>query len=337
MNRSCDTLYIRSAVRPRCTVRVLSIVALTCLLPSFAAAQAWPAKPIRMIVPFAAGGGTDVVARILARHLPDRLGQQVFVENRAGANGIVGMQALLQAPPDGYTIAGVGDGTLAMNPALYAKLPYDTLRDVAPVARTVRFPGLIAVHPSLPVRTIPALVSLAKARPGELTYPSGGVGNASHLAMELFALSTGTRFLHVPYSGTGPAALALLAGHVHVMFNNVQTTMPHVSSGKLVALGVGELKRMAVLPNLPTIAESVPGYEMSAWTSVVAPAGTPAAVISRLSSEIVAVLRLTEVVAQLEKQVLVAAPQPPEEFQQFLKQELAKWDKVIRTAGVKVE
>ena len=317
-------------------LRTLLAVALTCIyVPAWT--QSWPAKPIRMIVPFAAGGGTDVVARILAKHLSERLGQQVFVENRPGANGIVGMQALLQAPPDGYTIAGVGDGTLVMNPALYAKLPYDTLRDLAPIARTVRFPGMIAVHPSLPVRSIPALIALAKSRPGELTYPSAGVGNASHLAMELFASSTGTRFLHVPYSGTGPAALALIAGHVHVMFNNVQTTMPHVANGKLVALGIGELKRMPSLPDIPAIAESVPGYEMSAWTSVVAPAGTPASVVSRLSTETISVLRLPEVLSYLEKQVLVAAPQGPEEFQQFLKQELVKWSKVIKSAGIKVE
>jgi tripartite-type tricarboxylate transporter receptor subunit TctC len=224
-----------------------------------------------------------------------------------------------------------------MNPALYAKLPYDTLRDLVPVARTVRFPGMIAVHPSLPARSIPTLVALAKAKPGELTYPSAGIGNASHLAMELFALSTRTKFLHVPYSGTGPAALALLAGHVHVMFNNVQTTLPYVTSGKLVALGIGELKRMKAVPTLPTIAESVPGYEMSAWTSIVAPAGTPAPIVSRLSTEVVAILRLPEVVSLLEKQVLVASPQGPDEFLQFLKQELAKWDKVIKSAGIKVD
>jgi tripartite-type tricarboxylate transporter receptor subunit TctC len=196
---------------------------------------------------------------------------------------------------------------------------------------------MIAVHPSLPVRSIPALIKLAKSRPGELTYPSAGIGNASHLAMELFASSTGTRFLHVPYSGTGPAALALLAGHVHLMFNNVQTTMPHVTNGKLVALGIGEARRLPSLPDIPTVAESVPGYEMSAWTSLVAPAGAPAAVVSKLSTEVIAILRLPEVLSYLEKQVLVAAPQTPEEFQQLLKQELTKWSQVIRSAGIKVD
>lgn len=314
--------------------RALLALSMLLLAPSSVLAQAWPAKPVRMIVPFAAGGGTDVVARIVAKHLSDRLGQQVYVENRAGANGIIGIQTLLQANPDGYTIAAVGDGTLVMNPALYAKLPYDTLRDLVPVARTVRFPGMIAVHPSLPVRSIPALIALAKARPGDLTYPSAGIGNASHLAMELFAYSTGTRFLHVPYNGTGPAALALLAGHVHVMFNNVQTTMPHVVNGKLVALGIGQLKRMDALPQIPAIAEFVPGYEMAAWTGVIAPAGTPAPIVSRLSAEIVAIIRLPDVVAMLEKLVLLPEPQGPDEFLQFIRQELTKWDKVVKSAGI---
>src|SRR5687767_5663248 len=320
--------------------RVTSSALLAAALCSFGAsvcAQTWPTKPIRMIIPFAPGGGTDVVGRIVAKHLSDRLGQQVIVENRAGANGIVGMQALLQAAPDGYTIAGVGDGTLVMNPALYAKLPYDTLRDVVPVARTVKFPGMISAHPSLPVRSIPALIALAKSRPGDLTYPSAGIGNASHLAMELFASSTGTRFLHVPYNGNGPASLALLAGHMQVMFNNVQTTMPYVTAGKLRALGVGEPKRMERLPDIPAIAEFVRGYEMAAWTSVVAPRGTPAPLVSRLSSEIVEVMRLPDVAAFLEKQALVPAPQRPDEFLQFMKQELVKWEKVIRTAGIKVD
>lgn len=314
--------------------RALLALSMLLLAPSSVLAQAWPAKPVRMIVPFAAGGGTDVVARIVAKHLSDRLGQQVYVENRAGANGIIGIQTLLQANPDGYTIAAVGDGTLVMNPALYAKLPYDTLRDLVPVARTVRFPGMIAVHPSLPVRSIPALIALAKARPGDLTYPSAGIGNASHLAMELFAYSTGTRFLHVPYNGTGPAALALLAGHVHVMFNNVQTTMPHVANGKLVALGIGQLKRMDALPQIPAIAEFVPGYEMAAWTGVIAPAGTPAPIVSRLSAEVVAIIRLPDVAAMLEKLVLLPEPQGPDEFLQFIRQELTKWDKVVKSAGI---
>jgi tripartite-type tricarboxylate transporter receptor subunit TctC len=290
-----------------------------------------------MVIPFAPGGGTDVVGRIIAKYLSERLAQGVIVENRPGANGIVGMQALLQAPADGYTIATVGDGTLVMNPALYAKLPYDTLRDLAPVARAVRFPGMISVHPSVPVRSIPALIALGKSQPGELTYPSGGMGNASHLAMELFALSTGVKFLHVPYNGAGPASLALLAGHVHVMFNNVQTTMPYVTVGKLRALAIGEPRRIKALPDIPTIAESVPGYEMTPWTSVVAPRGTPAPVVSRLSAEVVEVMRLPEVTALLEKQVLLSAPLAPDEFLQFLKQELAKWDKVIKSAGIKIE
>src|SRR6202163_4950005 len=208
-----------------------------------------------MIVPYPAGGGTDFIGRLAAKELTERLGQQVFVENRAGANGAIGLQALMQSDPEGYTIASSSDTPLVVNPWLYAKLPYQPLRDFVPVATLVRFPGMLAVHPSLPAHSVAELIALPKAKPGSLAYASAGVGNFSHLAMELFSLSAGVKLLHVPYKGTGPAAVALLAGEVQIGFNNVQTLLPHVQSGKLIALAVAEPKRMPQLPDLPAVAE----------------------------------------------------------------------------------
>src|SRR5262245_22040576 len=227
---------------------------LTWALPATAFAQAWPQKPIKMIIPFPAGGGTDFIGRVAAKHLSDRLGQQVFVENRGGANGAIGLQALAQAEPDGYTIATSSDTPLVVNPWLYSKLPYEALRDFIPVATLVRFPGMLAVHPSVPVKSVAELIALAKAKPGDLTYASAGVGNFSHLAMELFSLATGVKLLHVPYKGTGPASLALIGGEVQMGFNNVQTLLQNVREGQLRALAVAEPQRMAALPDVPTVA-----------------------------------------------------------------------------------
>src|SRR5262249_39436294 len=221
------------------------------LIPIFAAAvvltltgvpsiaQDWPQKQtIRMIVPFPAGGGTDVVARIVAKYLSERLRQTIIIENRGGANGSIGLQALKQSAPDGYTIAATSDTPMTVNPWLYKDLPYDPLRDFMPVASVVRLPGMLAVHPSFPARSVGELIALAKAKPNGISYASAGVGNFSHLAMELFSLASGVTLLHVPYKGTGPASVALLAGEVQVGFNNVQTLLPHVQSGKLIAVAV---------------------------------------------------------------------------------------------------
>src|SRR6266702_1701092 len=204
---------------------VTLVAALGLLCPTLAAAQTWPQKSIRMIVPFPAGGGTDFIARLAAKHLSQRLGQQVYVENRGGANGAIGRQALMQSDPDGYTISACSDTPLVVNPSLYDKLPYSPLRDFVPVATMVRFPGMLAVHPSVPARSVSELIALAKAKPGGLAYASAGVGNFSHLAMELFSLATGVKLLHVPYKGTGPASLALIGGEVQMGFNNVQTLL----------------------------------------------------------------------------------------------------------------
>jgi len=310
---------------------------LACALSQAASAQAWPQKPIKMIIPFPAGGGTDFIGRVAAKHLSDRLGQQVFVENRGGANGGVGLQALMQADPDGYTIGTSSDTPLVVNPWIYDKLPYQALRDFVPVATLVRFPGMLAVHPSVPVKSVAELIALAKAKPGDLAYASAGVGNFSHLAMELFSLATGVKLLHVPYKGTGPASLALIGGEVQMGFNNVQTLLQNVREGQLRALAVAEPQRMAALPDVPTVAETVPGFAMAPWIGIIVPTKTPKEVVARLSQETLAVMRDPEVVKLLNDQQVTPMATGPQEFETLIKTDLAKWEKVVKSAGIKGE
>jgi tripartite-type tricarboxylate transporter receptor subunit TctC len=317
--------------------RLTATLLLVCALPAGAAAEVWPQRPIKMIIPFPAGGGTDFIGRLTAKHLSDRLGQQVFVENRGGANGAIGLQALMQSDPDGYTIATSSDTPLVVNPWLYDKLPYQALRDFVPVATTVRFPGMLAVHPSVPVRTVAELIALAKAKPGGLAYASAGVGNFSHLAMELFSLATGVKLLHVPYKGTGPASLALIGGEVQMGFNNVQTLLQNVREGQLRALAVAEPQRVPALPDVPTVAETVPGFAMAPWIGVIVPARTPSDIVARLSQETLAVMRDPEVVKLLTDQQVTPMATGPQEFEQLIRTDLERWAKVIKAAGIKGE
>jgi tripartite-type tricarboxylate transporter receptor subunit TctC len=317
--------------------KLATAFALALALPTAAMAQAWPQRAIKMIVPFPAGGGTDFIARLTAKHLSDRLGQQVFVENRGGANGAVGLTALMQSDPDGYTISACSDTPLVVNPSLYEKLAYDPLRDFVPVATMVRFPGMLAVHPSVPARSVSELIALAKSKPGSLAYASAGIGNFSHLAMELFSQSTGVKLLHVPYKGTGPASLALVGGEVQMGFNNVQTLLQTVRSGQLVALAVAEPKRMPGLPDIPAVAETVPGFEMAPWVGIIAPARTPKEILERLSKETLAIMRDPDVVKLLTEQQVTPFALDPGEFDQLIRKDLAKWAGVIKTAGIKGE
>jgi tripartite-type tricarboxylate transporter receptor subunit TctC len=318
-------------------VKVAATLGFVCLWPTLCAAQTWPQKSIRMIVPFPAGGGTDFIGRLAAKHLSDRLGQQVYVENRGGANGAIGLQTLMQSEPDGYTIATTSDTPMVVNPSLYEKLLYHPLRDFVPVATMVRFPGMLVAHPSLPARTIAEVIALAKAKPGGLTYASAGIGNFSHLAMELFALNTGIKLLHVPYKGTGPSAMALLSGEVQLMFNNVQTVLQNVKEGQMIPLAVAEPKRMAALPDVPAVAETVPGFEMAPWIGIIVPARTPKDIVARLAKETLAVFRDPEVVKLLEEQQVTPMTLDQAEFEQLIKSDLDKWAKVIKTVGIKVE
>jgi len=321
---------------PRLVTKIAAALGLLCVAPALGPAQNWPQRSIKMIVPFPAGGGTDFIARLAAKQLSQRLGQQVYVENRAGANGAIGLQAVTVADPDGYTIAMTSDTPMVVNPSLYEKLPYSP-QDFVPVATTVKFPGMLLVHPSVPARSVAELIALAKAKPGGLAYASAGIGNFSHLAMELFALKTGIKLLHVPYKGTGPMAMALTAGDVQLMFNNVQTVLQNVKAGQLVALAVAEPERIPVLPDLPTVAETVPGFEMAPWVGIVVPAKTPKEIVARLADETLAMMRDPEVVTLLTDQQVTPFALAPHEFEQLIGRDLEKWANVIKTAGIKAE
>jgi tripartite-type tricarboxylate transporter receptor subunit TctC len=321
----------------RLALKALAILGVLFLTASLAAAQSWPSKPIKMIVPFPAGGGTDFIGRLMAKYLSQRLGQQVYVENRGGANGGIGLQALAQAEPDGYTISAASDSPLVVNPSLYDKLPYNPQRDFQPVAGMVKFPGMVAVHPSVHIKTIAELIALAKAKPGSLAYSSGGIGNFGHLAAELFSLQAGVKMLHVPYKGVGPATQAIVAGDVQVIFSNVVTTMPHVTSGKLVALAVNEPKRMPAFPDLPAVAETVPGFEMAPWVGIIVPAKTPKPIVERLSKEVRAVMHDPEVVKILTDQTVAINALDTAEFAELIKKDTEKWATVIKQAGIKVQ
>ena len=317
--------------------RLAATLVLACTLPATALAQAWPQKPIKMIVPFPAGGGTDFIGRLAAKHLTERLGQQVFVENRGGANGAIGLQALMQADPDGYTISTSSDTPLVVNPWLYDKLPYSALRDFIPVATLVRFPGMLAVHPSVPAKNVAELIALAKAKPGGLNYASAGVGNFSHLAMELFSLAAGIKMQHVPYKGTGPASLALIGGEVQLGFNNVQTLLQNVRAGQLRALAVAEPQRVPVLPDVPTVDETVPGFTMAPWIGIIVPVKTPKEIVAKLSEATLAVMRDPEVIKILNEQQVTPMATGSAEFEALIKKVLERWSNVIKSAGIKPE
>jgi len=316
-------------------VAAVSLLALTAA-PSVA--QDWPQKQkIRMIVPFPAGGGTDVVARIVAKYLSERLHQTIIVENRGGANGQIGLQTLKQSAPDGYTIEVTSDTPMTVNPWIYANIAYDPLRDFIPVMSLIRLPSMLAVHPSFPARSVAELIALAKAKPGTINYGSAGVGNFSHLEMELFSQAAGVKLVHVPYKGTGPLALAMIGGEVQAGFNNVSTLLPYTQSGKLIALAVAEPQRMKELPNVPTIAETLPGFEMAPWVGLIVPAGTPKTIVDHLDRETLAVMHDPVVVKQFTDQQLNVMVLEQNDFADLIRKDLEKWGKITKSAGVKAE
>jgi tripartite-type tricarboxylate transporter receptor subunit TctC len=316
----------------------LAAAAAFAVCPLTAPAQQWPAKPIRIIVPFPAGGGVDYIGRVMAKHLSERLNQQVVVDNRAGSNGIVGLDALKNAPPDGYTIAAASNGPLVNNLILYAKLPYDTLRDFAPVSNMVIFPLMLVTHPSLPAKTSKELIGIARTKPGEVIYSSPGTGNGGHLAAELFNSMAKVKMLHIPYKGTAPANVAVLSGETHLTYSSIPSVLPHVRTGRLRAIGIGNASRLATLPDIPTVAETgLPGYEAFSWGGMVAPAKTPAAIVSRLNREINEILKQKDVADQLLKDGTVPIPDTPEKFGAYIKADLDKWTVVVRNAGIKAE
>jgi tripartite-type tricarboxylate transporter receptor subunit TctC len=313
-----------------------SFVALS-LLALPVAAQNYPTRAVRLVVPSSPGGGTDISARILAPQLTQFLGQQVVVENRPGAGTMIGGEAVARAAPDGYTLL-MGISTLAINPAMYKKVPYDALKDLAPISQAVALSNVLVVHPSLPAKSVKEFVALVKPRPGQINFASAGVGTSPHLSMELFLVMTGLKMLHVPYKGSGPGVTDLIAGHVPVMMPNMLSAQPHIKSGRLRALGVTGSKRAPGAENIPTIAEAgVPGYEAVQWYGVLAPAATPRDIIVKLHTGVVRALQNPEVRQRLLNDGAEPVGSSPEEFAAYLRSETAKWAKVIQAAGIKPE
>jgi tripartite-type tricarboxylate transporter receptor subunit TctC len=322
---------------PAAALRVV-IAALLALVASAAHAQAqYPVRTVRIIVPTSPPGGADVVARSVAPGLSERLGQQVIVDNRAGASTMIGHEMAAKAPPDGYTLV-MGISTLAINPATFKHVPYDALRDFAPITQAAIQTLVLATHPSFPARNVKELIAIAKARPGDVSFSSPGFGTNPEMGMELFLYLTGTRMLHVPYRGGGESILALVAGHVSVTVASMLGTMPHVRSGKLRALGVTSSKRVATAADVPTVAEGgVPGYESLQWYGLLAPTGTPKEIIARLNREAVAVLRNPEIMTRLANDGTEIVAGTPEEFGAYIRAETDKWAKVVKAAGIKPE
>jgi tripartite-type tricarboxylate transporter receptor subunit TctC len=302
------------------------------------AAEAYPARPVRLVAAFSPGGFVDFTARLVAGPLGAALGQQVIVENRAGAGGVVGTEVVARAAPDGHTLTVGSVGTHAVNQTLYAKLPYHVLRDFQAVARLADAPSILAVHPSLPSRNVKDLIALAAVKPGQINYASAGAGTSTHLAAALFEHLARVKLVHVPYKGGGPALVAVVAGEVPVTFGTAASVSPHTKNGRLRALAVTSGQRSAVLPELPTIAEAgLPGYEMLNWLGLFAPAGTPRAVVDRLSAEVNRIVREPQVVSRFHAQGAEPSPLATEEFGAFQKKEIDKWAKVVAATGMRAE
>jgi tripartite-type tricarboxylate transporter receptor subunit TctC len=301
-------------------------------------AQAYPARPVRIIVPFAPGGSTDIVARLIARGLSEAWRQQVVVENRPGAGGTIGVDHVARSAPDGHTLVFGHVGTFGFGPSLYSKLPYDAVKDFAPIGLFTAVPNMLAVHPSLPARSVKELVALARARPGALNYASSGNGSASHLAVEYFKLLTKTDIVAIAYRGTGPMLVDMIAGHTLFTITGVPPLAPFVDAGKLRAIGVGSAKRLPLYPKLPTVAESgYPEYEVTTWYGLLAPAKTPRETILQINGELLRMLARPEVRDVLAQQAAEPLGSTPEEFGAHIQREIARWARVIKAAGVTVE
>jgi tripartite-type tricarboxylate transporter receptor subunit TctC len=316
------------------------LLALAVALASAGAARAddYPSHPIRLVVPYAAGGGADSVARVIAKRVGETIGQPIVIENRGGAGSIIGTELVNKSAPDGYTLLMGQSGPISINPAVYKSLPYDPLKDFAPVAMTTSYPYIMVVSPALGVKTLGEFVALAKSKPGELNYGTTGVGAANHLVTELFDSRAGIRMTHIPYRGTALAVTDLLAGHVQVVFSDPISALQHIHAGTLVALAVTSKERSPVAPDVPTIAESgYPGFDAIAWHGILAPAGTPPAIISKLNAEIVAALKDPETRELLEKQAMQTVGSSPEAFSDFIRQDIAVWKQVAEQAKVEVK
>jgi tripartite-type tricarboxylate transporter receptor subunit TctC len=317
--------------------RWLFLIILTaCALPG--AAQTWPNRPLHMVVPFPPGGTTDIVARAVAAEIGKSLGQQVIVENRAGAGGNIGSDYVAKAAPDGYTIVMGTVGTHAINVSLYSKMPYYAVKDFAPITLVASVPNVLEVNPSLPVKSVQELIAYAKANPGKLDFASSGNGTSIHLSGELFKSMTGVDMLHIPYKGSAAAITDLIGGQANLMFDNLPSSIAYIKSGQLRALAVTTLTRSPALPDVPTINESgVPGFDASSWFGLLAPAGTPKEIVDRLHDEIVKALRTPRLKANLQAQGAEPIGNTPEQFADHIRAEIAKWAKVVKQSGAHVD
>ena len=315
----------------RCALGIMLIVALPAL------AQSYPSKPIRLVLPYPPGGGTDVIARPLAQKLTEQLGQQVIVDNRGGAGGNIGMEFVAKSPADGYTLLFALTAQYAVNPSLYPKLPYDPVRDYAPISLLANAPYLLVVHPALPAKSVAELVALVKARPGQLSYSSSGNGSGAHLAGEMLRSLARVEIVHVPYKGAGPAMPDLIAGQVQLSFITYTAAGPHIKTGRLRALGVTTAKRSPTLPDLPAIGETVAGYDSAVWYGFAAPAGTPLEIVSKLNAEVLRVLAAPDFRSRITLEAVSPIGSTPEEFGSFMKSEIVRWAKVVKDSGAKVD
>jgi tripartite-type tricarboxylate transporter receptor subunit TctC len=315
------------------------MVVLALAAPALSAqAQPYPNKPIRLICPFPPGGAVDIASRSVAQALSQQLGQPVTVDNRPGAGGNIGAEIVAKAAPDGYTLLMATSNILAINPALYSKVPFDSLKDFAPVSMVVSLNNVLVLNPNVPYKSVQEVIAAARAQPGKLTYASSGNGTSIHLSGELFKSMAGVDMLHIPYKGSAPAVTDLLAGQVNMMFDNIPSSLPHIKAGKLRALAVTGSKRASSLPDLPTIAEAaIPGYESYVWFGVVAPAGTPPEVIKRLNAELAKAAVTPEFRDRLTGQGYDVLSTSPEQMTASIRSEMAKWGKIVKASGAKVD
>lgn len=316
-------------------IAVLALLGLSC---GQACAQNYPAKPVRVVVPFPAGGGADIFARLIGRKLGENLGQSFVVDNRAGASGIIGCEAVARSAPDGYTLLMGTTGTHTTNPAVFSKLPYDPIKDFAPISLVAEAPFVLLVHPSLPVKNVKELIQLAKSRPGELIYASSGIGSSSHFGFELFNSMAGIKAVHVPYKGLGPASADTIAGNITMTWDSISASAPFIKAKRLRALGIGSAKRSSLLPDVPTISESgLTGFELGSWYAIFAPAATPPEIVRSLQREIVKAIAAPGVREQFAALGAEPIGSTPEELAAVVQRDLVKWAKVAREANVKAE
>jgi tripartite-type tricarboxylate transporter receptor subunit TctC len=322
----------------RIVLSVAALAAAAAALPSQSWAQAFPSKPVTLIVPFPAGGTTDIVARLTAQKLSEAWGQPVIVDNRAGAGGNIGSAMVAKAAPDGYTLLMGTVGTHAINASLYEKMPYDVVKDFTPITNVAAVPNMLVVNPDLPVKTVQELIEYGKKNPGKLNMASSGNGTSIHLSGELFKVMTGVKMEHIPYKGSAPALTDLMGGQVQVMFDNMPSALPHVKSGKLRAIAVTTLKRSPTMPDLPTIDEAgVKGFEASSWFGLLGPAGLPKDIVAKVHADVVKAMKTTDLTEKMSASGAVAVGNTPDEFSAYIKAELAKWEKVVKASGARAD